>query len=488
MDPQGIHHRSTECELDHECDQEILEVIRKVYQRLNKTGGRRYKLGYKSDQVVQQTDQKQNNRSESVHTSKEVIQQANQEQDNKSESAHTNQEVIEQTNQKQNNRSESAHTGRKVIEQINQEQNNRSESAHTGQEVIEQTNQEQDNTSESVHAGQEVIEQTNQEQDNTRKSVHSLDIIGSRENSGNEGSHESIVMKIQAMSTTRHYRGYTLPSNFRALDFDFRHHKWIWNFLQGRIVTAIVAAIDDAAIIIDLPIEELFLSRTSTRIPKKAGIIDTWSMDTREVAGGPCFFALHGSRPVNGTATFVCMAGPEFDERLARSSQSIEYMQGEISKVEALMNFDIDFFIVSESSLRLLNFTETRDKIRRLCLVVRKDSNILKDSSNRLSPLTMRRLNRLAALDLLMVFVTNSEHARRPTSEGELVRYARGIQSYVERESNMLQRVHPVQEFFRILNCLVIVVALTIASFLVSLFESFSLTSLSNRDGQHEKN
>ncbi|TGO66602.1 hypothetical protein BOTNAR_0058g00380 [Botryotinia narcissicola] len=445
MDPQGIHHRSTECELDHECDQEILEAIRKVYQRLNKTGGRRYKLGYKSDQVVQQTDQKQNNRSESVHTSKEVIQQANQEQDNKSESVHTNQEVIEQTNQKQNNRSESAQTGQKVIEQ------------------------------------------TNQEQDNTRESVHSLDIIGSRENSGNEGSHESIVMKIQAMSTTRHYRGYTLPSNFRALDFEFRHHKWIWNFLQGRIVTAIVAAIDDAAIIVDLPIEELFLSRTSTRIPKKAGIIDTWSMDTREVAGGPCFFALHGSRPVNGTATFVCMAGPEFDERLARSSQSIEYMQGEISKVEALMNFDIDFFIVSESSLRLLNFTEPRDKIRKLCLVVRKDSNILKDSSNGLSPLTMRRLNRLAALDFLMVFVTNSEPAQRhPIPEEELARYARGIKSYVE--SNMLQRVHPFQEFFRILNYLVIVVALTIASFLVSLFESFSLTSLSNRDGQHGKN
>ncbi|TGO19882.1 hypothetical protein BTUL_0002g01290 [Botrytis tulipae] len=406
MDPQGIHHRSTECELDHECDQEILEAIQKVYQRLNQTGSRRYKLGHESDQVVQQTNQKQ------------------------------------------------------------------------------------DNTSESVHAGQEVIQQKNQEQDNTRESVHSLDKIGSRESSGNEGSHESIVMKIQAMSITRHYRGYTLPSNFRALDLEFRHHEWIWKFLHRRIVTAIVAAIDDAiddaANIVDLPIEELFLSRTSTRPPKNADIPDTWSMDTREVAGDPCFFVVHGSRFENGKGTIVCMAGPELDERLARSSQSTEYMQGESSTLEALANFDIDIFIVSERSLRLLNFMEARDKIQKLCLVVRKDSNNLKDSSNRLSPLTMRRLNRLAALDLLMVFVTNSERTRRPTPGGELVRYARGIKSYVE--SNMVQRVHPVQEFLRILNYLVIVVALTIASFLVSLFESFSLTSLSNRDGQHGKN
>ncbi|KAF7893990.1 hypothetical protein EAF00_007504 [Botryotinia globosa] len=227
MDPQGIHHRSTECELDHECDQEILEAIQKVYERLNQTGCKRYKLGHESDQVVQQTDQ---------------------------------------------------------------------------------------------------------EQDNTRESVHSLDKIGSRESSGNEGSHESIVMKIQAMSIRRHYRGYTLPSNFRALDLEFRHHKWIWNFLHRRIVTVIIAAIDDAANNVDLPIEVPFLSCTSTLIPQKAGIIDPWSMDTREVAGGPCFFVLRGSRPVNGTATFVCMVSPEFDERLARSSQSTEYMQGKSSK------------------------------------------------------------------------------------------------------------------------------------------------------------
>ncbi|KAF7942319.1 hypothetical protein EAE99_000369 [Botrytis elliptica] len=105
-------------------------------------------------------------------------------------------------------------------------------------------------------SGQEVVQRTNQEQDNTSESVHSLDGIESQENSGDEGSHGSIVMKIQMISTTRRYR--------------------------GRIVTATVAAIDDAAIIIDLPIEELFLTRISTLLPKSAGIPDTWSMTLKK--------------------------------------------------------------------------------------------------------------------------------------------------------------------------------------------------------------
>ncbi|TGO79851.1 hypothetical protein BELL_0021g00250 [Botrytis elliptica] len=54
------------------------------------------------------------------------------------------------------------------------------------------------------------------------------------------------------------------------------------NLLHRRIVTATVAAIDDAAIIIDLPIEELFLTRISTLLPKSAGIPDTWSMTLKK--------------------------------------------------------------------------------------------------------------------------------------------------------------------------------------------------------------
>ncbi|TGO41726.1 hypothetical protein BHYA_0017g00360 [Botrytis hyacinthi] len=256
MDPQGNDHRSTECELDHECDQEIQEAIQKVYQRLFLPESNRYELDHESSQVVQQT------------------------------------------------------------------------------------NQEQDNTSESVHASQEVIQQTNQEQDKRSESVHGVDEVESQESSRNEGSHGPIVMKIQAISITRHYRGYTFPFNFRALDLEFRHLKWIRNFLHRRIVTATVAAIDDAANIVDLPIEELFLSRTSTRLPKNAGIPDTWSMDTREVAGDPCFFILHGSRPQDGTATFDSMVGPEYDERLARSSQSTESCQEKFLPITEAPNTD----------------------------------------------------------------------------------------------------------------------------------------------------
>lgn len=237
MNPQGDHHRSDECELDHECDQEIQEAIQKVSQQVIHTESNGYELDHES--------------------------------------------------------------------------------------------------------GQKVVQQTNQEQDNRSKSIHSLDEIESQESSGDKGSHGSTVVKIQMISTTRHYRGYNLPFNFRALNLEFGYLEWMRSLLHRRVVAATVAAIDDAAITVDLPIEELFLSRTSTPLPENAGMPDTWSIDAREIAGDPCFFILYGSRLQNGTATFEAL-GLEYGERLARWSQSIESLQGESST----RKYRLFFFVV----------------------------------------------------------------------------------------------------------------------------------------------
>ncbi|KAF5868120.1 uncharacterized protein Bfra_007316 [Botrytis fragariae] len=283
MDPHGNHHRSNECELDHECDQEIQEAIQQAPQQVTHPESNEYELDQES--------------------------------------------------------------------------------------------------------GQEVVQQTNQEQDNRSELVHGLDKTEPQGSSEDEGSHGSIEMNIQEISTTRHYRGYTLPFNFRALDWEFRYLKWIRKLLYRRIVTATVAVIDDAAIV-DLPIEELFASRTSTLLPENSGQPDAWRMLTREEAGDPCFFILYYPQSQIGTAMLDSIS-PEYYERLARSSQSTESPQEESSTPQALVNFDIDIFIVSEESLKRLIWIKHQDKIRKLCVVVPKDSSNPKGNRSRLSPVAV---------------------------------------------------------------------------------------------------
>ncbi|KAF7885768.1 uncharacterized protein EAF02_004277 [Botrytis sinoallii] len=236
-------------------------------------------------------------------------------------------------------------------------------------------------------------------------------------------------MKIQRRSTTRHYRGYTLPFNFRALDLEHRYLKWIRES-SSQAYRA--------------------FSYSHKHSPSQK-CWHTWYLkhDTREVADDPCFFTLNCSSPQNGTAILNCMS-PEYDERLARSSQSLESLQGESSTRKYRPFFFVDTKALPGST---------------------QNSRNPKDSRNRLSLLTMRRLNRLSALDNVTIFVTNSEHAQRHFPAEDFVRYARGIKGYVE--SRMLQRFNPIPEFSRLLSDLVLVVALAIVSF----FELWGLTS-----------
>ncbi|TGO29477.1 hypothetical protein BPAE_0014g00280 [Botrytis paeoniae] len=263
MDPHGNHHRSNECELDHECDQEIQEAIQQVPQQVIHPESNGYELDHES--------------------------------------------------------------------------------------------------------GQEVVQQTNQEQDNRSELVHGLDEIESQESSEDEGSHGSIEMNIQEISTTRHYRGYTLPFNFRALDWKFLYLKWTRKLLYRRIVTATVAVIDDAAIV-DLPMEELFPPRTSTLLPKNAGKPDGWNLVTREVAGDPCFFILYYSQSQIGTAMLDCIS-PEYYERLARtkslqgaSSTHTKALRG--SNQRQQQPFIAVDYATPESTVSPREFDDLRDKFR----------------------------------------------------------------------------------------------------------------------------
>ncbi|KAF7896950.1 uncharacterized protein EAF01_009353 [Botrytis porri] len=340
------------------------------------------------------------------------------------------------------------------------------------QEVIQQVFQRvihpESNGYESDHeSGQKVVQQTNHEQDNRSKLVHGLDKIEPQENSEDEGSHGSMEISIRETSIARRYRWYILHFNLKVLDWRIRDLEWTQRLLHRHTITASVAVIDDAADV-DLPIEELSLSRTSTPLPKNSGIPGAWPMVTREIAGDPCFFILYYSQSKNGTAVIECIS-PEYYERLARSSQSTESLQGESSTTQAPINFDIDIVIVPEEILGRLTRLKHWNKIRKLCVVLPKNSSNPKGNSNRLSPLTMRRLNRLSALDILTIFATNSGHAQRHFPEEDFVRYARGIKQYIESRTS-LQRIDPIQEGFRLSIELVYGV------------------NLPHRDGQHGKN
>ncbi|TGO61448.1 hypothetical protein BCON_0027g00350 [Botryotinia convoluta] len=377
MDPHGNHHRSSECELDHECDQEIQEAIQQVPQQVIHPESNGYELDHES--------------------------------------------------------------------------------------------------------GQEVVQQTNPEQNNRSELVHELDEIEPRESNGDEGGHGSSQMNIQKISVDRQHRGYTWPFNLRVLYWRNRYlEEWIRKLLHRSTITASGAVIDDA-VNVDLPIEELSLSRTNTLLPKDAGILKIWSMVTREVAGDPCFFILYRSKSPINTIMVECISSDEYQERRTRSSQSTESPQGESSTPRALINFDIDIVIVPEDVLDLHQKIEHWDNIQKLCVLVNKGS-----SSDRLSPLTMQRLGYLSALEKSKIYVTTSKYAQLPFAEIDFLRYAQDVQQHISGQTSftffieIAVQQHDVKGhecsgrwcgrikgFFMLLSVLVIVVGLPLVLFLV---------------------
>lgn len=266
-------------------------------------------------------------------------------------------------------------------------------------------------------------------------------------------------MNVQEISVNGHDRGYAWPFNLRGLDWRIRYLEWTRKILHKRIDTASVAVTGDA-IDAALPAEELSLPRTSTLFPKDASTLNTWSMVTQEVAGDPCIFILYCPRSRTDTILVECVSPDEIQKLCARSLHLTRSPQGDSSTCKyrpsslsytivsshsldnlyccsfptgshvfaarALINFNIDLVIVPEEVIDLYRQIEYWDKIQKLCVIINNVGN------NRVSPLTMQRLNQLSTPRKVVTACSwNSEHAQYPLHEVGLRRYAQAIQKFL---------------------------------------------------------
>ncbi|ATZ50735.1 hypothetical protein BCIN_06g02230 [Botrytis cinerea B05.10] len=232
-------------------------------------------------------------------------------------------------------------------------------------------------------------------------------------------------MNVQEISVNGHDCGYAWPFNLRGLDWRIRYLEWTRKILHRRIDTASVAVTGDA-IDAALPAEELSLPRTSTLFPKDASTLNTWSMVTQEVAGDPCIFILYCPRSRTDTILVECVSPDEIQKLCARSLHLTRSPQGDSSTSRALINFNIDLVIVPEEVIDLYRQIEYWDKIQKLCVIINNVGN------NRVSPLTMQRLNQLSTPRKVVTACSwNSEHAQYPLHEVGLRRYAQAIQKFL---------------------------------------------------------
>ncbi|TEY81028.1 hypothetical protein BOTCAL_0035g00210 [Botryotinia calthae] len=234
------------------------------------------------------------------------------------------------------------------------------------------------------HESDQVARQANQDHNNRSELVHGLDEIQPQESNGDEDSHGSSQMNVREISVNGHDRGYAWPFNLGGLHWRIQYLEWTRKILHRRVDTASVAVAGDA-IDADFPAEEPSLPRTSTLFPKMLArlIHGAWSPRKSLVILASSFFIAHGPG-------LIQYCSDEIQKRRARSLHLTRFPQGDSSTSRALINFDIDLVIVPEEVLDLYRQIEHWDKIQKLCVIIYNVSN------NRVSPLTMQRLNQLS--------------------------------------------------------------------------------------------